>query len=48
MWWYAVLMAAILIPMYASLAYSDYTKNQCKISFAQSNRTADDIANIFN
>jgi hypothetical protein len=44
--WFAIMVAVMFSAMFAGLAFEKYTENQCKIAFAGSNHTAEEIAKV--
>lgn len=44
--WWAIAVAVWIGSLCAGMAVDAYGKNQCKISYAQSDRSAEDIATI--
>ena len=43
---YYVMIGVIMLAMYAGMAYDGYSKRQCVVSYAQSNKTVEDIAKL--
>ena len=44
--WIAICVIGLAAAMFTPLAVTEYTKAQCKVSFAQSDKTAEDIVKI--
>jgi hypothetical protein len=44
--WIAICVIGFATAMFSPLVVTEYTKGQCKVSFAQSDKTAEDIVKI--
>lgn len=44
--WYSIVCAVFFIAIFAGMAYSDFTKSQCRIAYANSAHTPEEIGNI--
>lgn len=44
--WLSICIIGVVVGMFAPLAVSEYTKSQCRVAYAQSNRTAQEIAEV--
>jgi hypothetical protein len=44
--WLAICVVGVVIGMFAPLGIMEYSKNQCKIAYVQSGKTADEITKI--
>lgn len=44
--WFAIIMIVLFGGMFAGLGYEAKTKTDCRISFAQSNKTVDEIVKL--
>ena len=44
--WIAICMIGVVAAMFAPLAIENYTTSQCKLGYAQSDKTAEDIIKI--
>jgi hypothetical protein len=44
--WFMIMIMIVVVGMCAAGGLSDYSRHQCKIALAQSNRTVDDIEKI--
>lgn len=44
--WIAICIVGTVAALFAPLGVMEYSKNQCKIAYVQSGKTADEIAKI--
>jgi len=44
--WYMIAVSVMMVASFGALAYSSHEKSQCRIAYAKSNRSVEDIAKI--
>lgn len=44
--WTTICIIGVTVAMFAPLAIDEYSKNQCKIAYAQSSKTVQEIAEV--